>query len=200
MVRCKICKEEIPEGAIYCTHCGRYQNIELVRCKICKQEIPLGAQYCTYCNRYQDVRRVFGLSSTVLSLLVALFAVLNNTWPLLVKIVTPSESNVHCSLLEWQSDYVKLVVSNTGISPAVVRGLQLIPGITGASFQLDGTEPILEPGKYQILTFTNRVNHIVSKLPQLDDTLKFHRSLVLMIFPYASEHSDIECANWSVFK
>jgi hypothetical protein len=171
-----------------------------VRCKICKEEIPNGAIYCTHCNRYQDFRRLFGISSTVLSLLVALVAVLSATLPTLIKILTPSHSDVHCSLLDWQGFQVRLVVANKGISPAVVKGLNLTPGVKGAFFQLEGTQQVLEPGKYQILTFDNRVNGIVSDLPQLDGTFRTAHSLLLIIFPYASERSDIECENWRNFR
>jgi Double zinc ribbon len=204
LVRCINCKEEIPAEALTCTHCGRSQNMTSVRCKFCKEEIPQGATYCTHCNRYQDWRKYFPLSSTVLSLLtalasllLALISVLNIVLPKIIAINTPVRSEIHCSLVQWQGSQITLAVSNTGIRPAVVKELRLVPNsIPGSSLTPDTTFQILEPGKYQIITFTNRISGVSSDLPALDSKLRSQGQLILVIFPYASEPNEIRCSNW----
>src|SRR5262249_26121736 len=50
-VRCRFCQQEIPTGATHCSHCGRSQNLSVTRCPFCQEEIPVGAQYCIHCSR-----------------------------------------------------------------------------------------------------------------------------------------------------
>src|SRR5258708_30177036 len=51
------------------------------RCVTCREKIERGAKICIRCNQFQDWRRFFGLSSTILSLLVALVSVLSIAIP-----------------------------------------------------------------------------------------------------------------------
>jgi hypothetical protein len=91
---------------------------------------------------------------------VALLAVCSATLPIIFDFFTPKQSDVQCSLFEWEGKKVKLVVSNRGVRPAVVRGLHLVPNNEPPlSFRPDVKEQILELGKYQILTLTNVVDN-----------------------------------------
>jgi hypothetical protein len=140
------------------------------------------------------------MSSTILSLLVALFAVLSSAVPILMGLTMLGQSNVYCSLFEWKDSKVKLVVANRGTRPAVVKSLQLVGASAPAIFfRSDVKEQILEPNKYQVLSFTCVVNDVENPLPSLD-TVKPESTLLLRIFPFASESGEIPCANWESFQ
>jgi hypothetical protein len=164
----------------------------VVRCVICCEQLQPGAKLCTRCNRYQDWRRFFGISSTVLTLLVALFAVLSSAVPVVVSLFTPARSDVYWSLLEWKESKVKLLVANRGLRPAVAKNLELVPNtVPPTSFRPDQPDLILEPTKYHILTFTCVVNDVRNPLPALGE-IKPKSALYLVIFPFASEPSEIK--------
>jgi hypothetical protein len=113
---------------------------------------------------------------------------------------TLGKSDVHCSLLEWTGSKVKLVVANRGTRPAVVKSLNLVPDSTPPmSFRPDVEQQILEPNKYEVLTFTNVVDGVENPLRSLD-AIKSKSSLHLVIFPFGSEPSEIKCANWDRFR
>jgi hypothetical protein len=97
------------------------------RCITCREKIERGAKICIRCNQFQDWRRFFGLSSTILSLLVALVSVLSIAIPAVLNVRPPQKSDIHCSLLEWNAEggNFKLAVSNKGNRAAVVKGPML---------------------------------------------------------------------------
>jgi hypothetical protein len=175
------------------------------RCSTCSAEIPRGARICTKCNQFQDWRGFFGRSSTVLStilsLLVALFSVLTTAIPVIHNALTPERSNVQCSLLDWTDKNAKLVVSNKGVRPAVVQRAEVVletPDGSKSSVILNPTEsdPILEPGKYRVLIFSDPN---LAYLPRLDKEFQTRTSLYLVIFPFAKEKGQIKCENWKKF-
>ena len=48
---------------------------DYIDCKICKEKIHKDAIICTHCNNFQNWRRHLGLSSSFLSILLALISV-----------------------------------------------------------------------------------------------------------------------------
>jgi predicted nucleic acid-binding Zn ribbon protein len=176
------------------------------KCVICRKEIPAGAKICTECDCYQDWRRYFGLSSTVLSLLVALFSVLTVGVPVIYDALTPKRSAVHCNLISWDENTgdVKIVVSNEGVRPAVIKSLMLVPKgsetLSPIGFQSDFSEPVLEPGKFRTLAFHGVIGSVrTTKLQSVTD-LRSKHELKLMIFPFAGESSEVRCENWVTFQ
>ena len=109
-----------------------------IRCHNCSELIPAQAKQCTHCDAYQDWRRHIPLSSTVLSLLVALFAVLGTTIPVLVKTFDTEDATLRASLV-WRDtlpiqhgdakdsitdkDVFQLAVSNDGTGVAIVTSV-----------------------------------------------------------------------------
>jgi hypothetical protein len=151
-----------------------------------------------HCQRYQDWRRIFGISATILSLLTALFAVLGVTVPVIINSWPFGASDIHFSLLDWSESDVKLIVSNRGIRPAVVKMLKLEPkDDTPVDLELPkDANSILEPSKFEILTFIRVVGH---KPVPIDprENIRSPSKLYLIIFPFAGEPSQIACENWS---
>lgn len=176
------------------------------RCIACREEIQPRAKVCTHCNQFQDWRRFFGLSSTVLSLLVALVSVLSIAIPAILNVTTPQQSDIRCSLLEWEEEtgFVKLAVSNKGSRAAVVQGLLLesnpMQKENPTTFHPDSQnwEPVLEPQKYRMLTFVGKIGNSQSLRPL--GIVRQDHSLRLVIFPFQSSNAaEIACDNWSTF-
>jgi hypothetical protein len=174
---------------------------------MCRKEIPSGAKICTECDSYQDWRRYFGLSSTILSLLVALVSVLTVAVPVLRHALTADRSEIRCNVLGWNenSGEVTLVVSNKGPRPSAIKALTLQPNtskIPESPFQFDSdfSDPILEPGKYKTVTFHSVINGV--RATRLDSavSLRPNYHLNLTIFPFAHESPEISCDNWDRFK
>lgn len=172
---------------------------------MCRKEIPAGARICTECDCYQDWRRYFGLSSTILSLLVALVSVLTVAVPVIKNALTPERSAVHCNLVVWNENTGEVVVavSNKGTRAAVVRTLSLEPKTPGAAkstveFQPDFSEPVLEPGTYKTLSFHGVIGSVrVTNLEPVT-RLRSKHQLNLIIFPFAREDSKVPCGNWEL--
>jgi hypothetical protein len=71
---CKDCGRDIDITAERCPFCNcllAYQP-----CVVCGSGIRKGANYCNTCKSYQDIRQHFGVSTTFLSILTTLIAVL----------------------------------------------------------------------------------------------------------------------------
>lgn len=71
---CPDCKREIDVDARRCKFCKCRQKMR--PCVVCGGAIRKGTNYCNTCKSYQDFRKHFGVSTTVLSILTALIAVL----------------------------------------------------------------------------------------------------------------------------
>jgi hypothetical protein len=194
-VLCSVCREEIPPGALVCKTCKSAQD--WTSCSMCREVIPKGALICRSCKNFQDWRRHFGLSSTILSLLVALVAVLNTTIPVLINAGKPNHSDVRCSVLHWGRTDADLVVVNRGTRPAVVKQLELAPRNPSAEVKpivltLPDRPVILDAEKSFILRF----NHIID-IPVWDAKAIKQWTLELVIFPFSSEPNRIPCDNWN---
>ena len=90
-------------------------------CVVCREEISKGALKCTHCDSYQDWRRYFGVSTTALSLLIALISVAT-TFYQVVKFAAPKRSEIRALEVRKERDYLQLAVTNTGNAVAIIRG------------------------------------------------------------------------------
>jgi hypothetical protein len=104
-------------------------------------------------------------------------------------------------LLKSERNQLTLVVFNTGNEAAVLRRLKLEPNpAPGSSLTCDApTNPIFEPGRYQILNFTYKVDDVTTDFPWWD-IKRSNSELILLIHPYDHEASELKCANWKDFK
>jgi hypothetical protein len=87
--------------------CSRADLLEPDRgaklCATCGLDIPSVARVCTHCDAYQDWRRHLSFSSTILSLLIALFSVLTVLIPVLKDHVREKKSELAVSALNLSS-------------------------------------------------------------------------------------------------
>jgi hypothetical protein len=119
-------------------------------CRICGEDIKLSAIKCTHCDSYQDWRSSLTFSSTILSLLVALIAVLTAALPVVTREFSTKHSRILFSYLWASSEYVSVLSSNSGNSHGAVHSAWLLVdeqprialAIVGLAF--DGVELIPE--------------------------------------------------------
>jgi predicted nucleic acid-binding Zn ribbon protein len=90
-------------------------------CKVCGEAIKKAARVCIHCNNYQDWRADINISSTVLSLLVALLSVLTVTVPVVKDVFTPKNSNLTYSFQGATKLVATEFVTNTGTRPGIMR-------------------------------------------------------------------------------
>jgi hypothetical protein len=90
-------------------------------CRVCGEKIKKIARVCIHCNNYQDWRADLNISSTVLSLLVALFGVLTVALPAIKNFVTPNKSSLSFSFQGIYGDTIGILASNNGNRPGTVR-------------------------------------------------------------------------------
>jgi hypothetical protein len=94
-------------------------------CVVCQEPIKLHASKCIHCGSYQDWRSniSFSLSTSVLSLLVALITVLTAAVPVLKEALTPKNSHLTFSFQGASTDPIRLVVLATNRACALERSI-----------------------------------------------------------------------------
>jgi len=116
---CEFCKEPIPLSALRCNACDSYQNGK--QCRICKEPLPEGALKCNKCGTYSSWQRYFGVSSTVLSLLVALVASLSPAITAVSNFID-RDSHTNFKLATTDDNFLYLAVWNTGHKASALLG------------------------------------------------------------------------------
>jgi predicted nucleic acid-binding Zn ribbon protein len=98
-------------------------------CRVCAEPINQQAQKCIHCQGDQGGwRRRLGLSTTVLSMLVALISVLTALIPVLKDAFTPLNSNLYWSLQGLDDKSLSVLVANQGVRAGSVSqfGLKVV--------------------------------------------------------------------------
>jgi hypothetical protein len=96
------------------------------RCIVCFEPINVQARRCIHCQSDQlSTLRRLGLSTTVLSLLVALVSVLSFAVPVITAALTPSNSDLVASFQAADGVRLDVIVSNKGTRPGTVRGAEI---------------------------------------------------------------------------
>lgn len=129
-------------------------------CKVCAEPIKRAARVCTHCNNYQDWYANIGMSSTILSLLVALVSVLTTAMPIVYSTLTPKNSDLSFSFQGVNEDIIGILVTNRGTRPGSVSypmslyadtfpllNLKVLGESSSAVF-------LVEPGKSLLLQLT----------------------------------------------
>ncbi len=92
-------------------------------CPICDSEVSSKAKYCTECKFFLNkYRRALHFSTTVLSLLIAFFAVLGVIAPNLVKLYNGFDSELVISFHQVNDKGFHFLVVNKGGKPGVIYG------------------------------------------------------------------------------
>jgi hypothetical protein len=84
-------------------------------CRTCSQLIPSLAKKCTHCGDFQDWRSHLGMSTTVLSLLVALVSVSSQAIPVILSAIKPEASaEIRATLQGSDRFFLTILATNTG--------------------------------------------------------------------------------------
>jgi hypothetical protein len=89
-------------------------------CKVCAEAIKAAARKCIHCDSYQDWHSNINVSSTVLSLLVALISVLTTALPVIKETITTKNSDLSFSFQGSVGNLVSVLVTNQGARPGTV--------------------------------------------------------------------------------
>ena len=52
-MRCQHCGHEVPEGSVFCNHCG-YRMSNEVTCSYCHEPMPSTSVFCPHCGKAVD--------------------------------------------------------------------------------------------------------------------------------------------------
>lgn len=132
-------------------------------CKVCGEAIQPSATKCTHCDSYQNWYSNVGISTAVLSLLVALISVVSTSAPVIKDLITPKDSELTVSIQGMNAQNISIMVSNLGVRAGSIRGGKISLG-SYYSYDPDYLIPlsliglatparIVEAGKSELLTF-----------------------------------------------
>jgi hypothetical protein len=94
-------------------------------CEYCAEPIREAARKCTHCGSWQSWLGLFGASSTVVSLFVALIAVAGATFPALVDLFTPENSDLTFTFQSASPKMIAVFVTNRGKRPGSIGIVEL---------------------------------------------------------------------------
>ena len=91
-----------------------------ISCKVCKNNIVEGAKKCAHCGSYQGRLRYLGIGNTTLSLIIALISVSVMLIPVIDNVWIESE-NVHGEIINLRNgENILLFITNSGEEPAIM--------------------------------------------------------------------------------
>jgi len=106
-------------------------------CDKCKEKIHKDAVICVHCKSFQNWRRHLGLSSSFLSLLLALISVSTVFVTVLSSSTIKDDSDIDASIINWQRTYVDdqgklaqvlmadVFITNNGKKPGAIKSLSI---------------------------------------------------------------------------
>lgn len=96
---------------------------EVKKCFMCQSTIPFAAMKCTECDSYQGWRRFLGLSSSILTLLIALFSVLGLVVPVLLTTFDDKVAQLSVARAVIVEDKIEVALVNYGERSAYVSSI-----------------------------------------------------------------------------
>jgi hypothetical protein len=133
-------------------------------CRICARPIPLAAVKCADCFSYQDWRSGLGVSTTVLSMLVALVSVVAAATPGFIGLLAKKDSKMVFGEPALRRGQFMQFASNAGTRPGIVDAARITwrerkSSAPGWIYLLDTQSPddapaTLKPGESTLLRFT----------------------------------------------
>jgi hypothetical protein len=103
-------------------------------CLVCAEQIAGTALKCIHCESYQDWRRHFGFGATVLSLVVALFAVIGQAAPAIKSLLRDRQVEVSYAVQGVDYRRITILAANDG---------ERTGAISSGMLKIDGGSPIL---------------------------------------------------------
>lgn len=142
-------------------------------CKVCALPIPYAARKCIRCGSFQYLSDRFGLSPTILSLLIALISTTVAAIPVLQSYARGDDSDIY---LKFVSDMasgggrkqIHLAAVNRGTKPGFIAEGRILHGGTEAAFMADESRRVsilVPPGQVVGVTYSVYVNRPVPVSP-----------------------------------
>ena len=135
----------------------------MVRCKVCLEPIHKGAIKCIHCDSFQNWRRFLNIGSGILSLLVALIAVLTVAVPIFKSTLTTKKPDVHFSLIKCESKTIHIMCSNLGNRSGILKEAKLRTFINDREtdetkdspifLKWEQQDPIIKPNESKLFKF-----------------------------------------------
>jgi len=94
-------------------------------CSNCGKRIPFSASFCNECKTYQGVRQHFTVMATILSLVLASFAICNGVY-VAATYLSDRDSHTRFKVTSADDDHVILKVWNTGRRPSTLVAYRVI--------------------------------------------------------------------------
>ena len=169
---------------------------KFVQCIICKEKIHKDAVKCTHCGSFQDWRCHLYISSSFLSIMVALVSVLTVFVTIVSDSTIKNDSDIKASIINWQRTYfndlgrfsqvliVEAFVTNSGKRPGAVKTFS-IKGAGEKQFQYLRSGP---------LEYTNEFSHKEIKLQIVEPgktlLLKYHLKTLIDVNTFEDKYSN----------
>lgn len=130
-----------------------------LECITCREKVHKGAIKCTHCGSFQNWRRHLGLSSSFLSLVLAIISVLTVFITVVSDSTTKKDSDIDASIINWQRTYfsdssrlsqvliVETFVTNSGKKPAAIKAFS-IKGAGEEQFHYLTSGPLEQTDRY----------------------------------------------------
>jgi len=186
---------------------------DYVECKICKEEIRRNAVICSHCKNFQNWRRHLGLSSSFLSILLALISVITVFVTVLANTTIKNDSDINASVISWQRTFFNnqgkmtqvlvtdIFVTNSGKKPGIIKAVS-VKGNSENEFRYFQTKlqktddayshhsidvKIVEPGNSQLLRIYLVTNFDVSTFEKVYS----NSALLLEVVNFGGENQNI---------
>ncbi len=183
------------------------------KCKICKENISRNVVVCPHCNSFQNWRRHLGLSSTFLSILLALISVLTVFITVASNSMTKNDSDIDASVVSWQRVFFNkqgemaqvlatdIFVTNNGKKPGAIKAISVKGSNedefryfqseiqkTNGQYSNYGVDPkIVEPGNTLLLK-----RYLVTNLDINTFENVYSNSVILLeVINFSGENQDI---------
>lgn len=124
-------------------------------CRQCREAIPEGARFCSHCHSYQDWRGWLPFSQTVLALLTALVSVVALSVPPIVKLIHTPRSGASLTAPSLDGTTLRIVAVNRGDAPAAFIHARMNSDYLAPATRIklrNDADAIIPPGS-KLLTF-----------------------------------------------
>lgn len=118
-------------------------------CRFCGSQMASGFVFCKECDHFNDWRRHFNVSTTVLSLLVALFSVLGLNLSAIFDLVFPSRASLAVGAAIVSPFQINLTATNIGEQPGYLgSSINCRPANAGGNYLsfASGIIDVVAPG------------------------------------------------------
>jgi hypothetical protein len=138
-------------------------NQDMIKCRVCFEPLHKGAVKCIHCGSFQNWQRFLNIGSGILSLLVALIAVLTVAVPIIKSSLTTKRPDVHFTLIKYEPKTMHIICSNLGNRSGILKQATLRILMNGGEtdetkaspvfLKWEEQDPIIKPNESRLFKF-----------------------------------------------